>query len=114
MTAAAAATVFTVMFALGLAIDVRDLRWAWTRPWLVARRLLSVLVLVPIVGVAVAHALGLSLAAQVGVALMAISPGAPVALRRSLDAGSLSRLPRSCRSSSRCWRSCRCPSPSRH
>lgn len=88
MTAAAAATVFTVMLSLGLAIDVRDLRWAWARPWLVARGLISVLVLVPIVGVAVAHALGLTLAAQVGVALMAISPGAPVALRRSLDAGS--------------------------
>jgi BASS family bile acid:Na+ symporter len=88
MTAAAGVTVFTVMFALGLAIDVRDLRWAWSRPWLVARGLVSVLVVVPIVGVAVAHALDLSLEAQVGVALMAISPGAPVALRRSLDAGS--------------------------
>ena len=88
LTAVAAATIFTVMFALGLAIDMRDLRWAWARPWLVARGLVSVLVVVPIVGVAVARALGLSLAAQVGVALMAISPGAPVALRRSLDAGS--------------------------
>jgi BASS family bile acid:Na+ symporter len=88
MTAVAGATIFAVMFALGLAIDVRDLRWALARPWLVARGLVSVLVVVPIIGVALAHALGLSLAAQVGVALMAISPGAPVALRRSLDAGS--------------------------
>ncbi len=88
MTAVAGTTIFIVMFALGLAIDVRDLRWAWARPWLVARGLVSVLVVVPIIGIAVAHALGLSLAAQVGVALMAISPGAPVALRRSLDAGS--------------------------
>jgi BASS family bile acid:Na+ symporter len=88
MTAAAVVTVFTVMFALGLAIDTRDLRWAWERPWLVARGLISVLVVVPFLGVAVARTLGLSLEAQVGVALMAISPGAPVALRRSLDAGS--------------------------
>ena len=32
MTAVAGATIFIVMFALGLAIDVRDLRWAWSRP----------------------------------------------------------------------------------
>jgi BASS family bile acid:Na+ symporter len=86
-TGVAGAAIFVVMFSLGLAIDVRDLRWAWARPWLVARGLASVLILVPIAGVAVARAFGLALEAQVGVALMVISPGAPVALRRSLDAG---------------------------
>jgi len=87
VTGAIAATVFLVMLAVGLAIDLRDLRWAWSRPGLVARGLLSVLVLVPLAGVAIAGVLDLTLPAQVGVALMAASPGAPVALRRSLDAG---------------------------
>lgn len=83
----AVATVFTVMLAIGLAMDVRDLRWTLARPALVGRALLSVLVLVPAVAFAIAAWLGVSREASVGIALMAISPGAPVALRRSLDAG---------------------------
>lgn len=83
----AVATVFTVMFAIGVAMDVRDLRWALSRPALVIRSLLSVLVIVPVVAVLVSRWLDLSREAQVGIMLMAIAPGAPVALRRSLDAG---------------------------
>jgi BASS family bile acid:Na+ symporter len=81
------ATVFTVMLAIGLAMDVRDLKWAASRPGLVARSLLSVLVLVPISAVLIGRALGVAPEAEVGIALLAISPGAPVALRRSMDAG---------------------------
>jgi len=83
----AVATVFTVMFAIGLAMDVRDLRWAFARPLLLVLSLISVLVLVPIAALLLAQWFGLSREAQVGIALMAIAPGAPVALRRSLDAG---------------------------
>jgi BASS family bile acid:Na+ symporter len=83
----ATATVFAVMFAIGVAMEVRDLRWAASQPALVLRSLVSVLVIVPVVAIAIAQALGVSFEAQVGIALMAISPGAPVALRRSLDAG---------------------------
>jgi BASS family bile acid:Na+ symporter len=86
--AIATATVFMVMFSIGIAMDARGLRWALTQPSLVARSLLSVLVIVPIVAVAIAQGMGLSRESQIGIALMAISPGAPVALRRSLDAGS--------------------------
>jgi len=88
VTVFAGATLFTVMFALGLALEVADLRWAVARPGLVARALFSVFVAVPVVAVVVAHLLDLPLSAQVGIALMAISPGAPVALRRSIIAGS--------------------------
>ena len=83
----AAVTVFTVMFAIGVAMDVRDLRWALSQPLLVVRSVFSVLVIVPLAAVFIAHWFGLSREAQVGIALMGISPGAPVALRRSLDAG---------------------------
>src|SRR6187401_3587575 len=83
----AVATVFTVMFAIGVAMDVRDLRWALSQPALLARSLFSVFVVVPVVAVLIAVSLGLSPEAQIGIALMAIAPGAPVALRRSLDAG---------------------------
>jgi predicted Na+-dependent transporter len=87
VTLAAVATVFVVMFSLGLASEAGELRWALGRPGLVARALVTVLVIVPAAAVVVTRALGLPWAAQVGIVLMAVCPGAPVALRRSLDAG---------------------------
>lgn len=83
----AVATVFTVMFAIGIAMDLRDLRWALSHPALLVRSLFCVLVVVPVIAVAIAAVLDISREAQIGIALMAISPGAPVALRRSLAAG---------------------------
>ena len=44
-------------------------------------------VIVPIVGFATTFAFGLSLPEQVGVVLMVIAPGAPLALRRALGSG---------------------------
>ena len=87
MTVAAAATVFSVMFVVGLRIPFGEFRWVWEHPGLISRGLFSVLVAVPAVAIAVARALDLPRAADIGIVLMAISPGAPVALRRSLGAG---------------------------
>lgn len=84
---AAAATVFTVMFALGLGIVMGDFRWIAARPGLIAKSLFCVLVAVPAIALFVARSLHLPPAAEIGIVLMAISPGAPIALRRSLDAG---------------------------
>jgi predicted Na+-dependent transporter len=83
----ATTAVFLVMLAIGLGLALRETGWVWERPGLLARALVSVLVLVPLTGVAIARALSLPRWLEVGVALMAISPGAPVALRRSLGAG---------------------------
>jgi len=81
-------TVFTVMFGLGLGIVPGQLlRWTWQRPGLMARALFSVLIAVPALALVITRWLDLSRAAQIGIVLMAISPGAPVALRRSLGAG---------------------------
>lgn len=87
LTFVAAATLFTVMFDLGLAIVPSEFRWVVRRPGLVLKGLFSVLIAVPVLALVVAEAFGLSRAAEIGIVLMAISPGAPVALRRSLDAG---------------------------
>jgi BASS family bile acid:Na+ symporter len=84
----AAVTLLTVMFDLGLAIVPGESRWVVQRPSLVLKGLFSVLVAVPALAWIVARGLDLPRAAAIGVVLMAISPGAPVALRRSLDAGS--------------------------
>jgi BASS family bile acid:Na+ symporter len=87
LSAVAAATVFTVMFDLGLAVVPGEFRWVLAHPSLLLRGLFSVLVAVPALAWIVARALDLPRPAEIGILLMAISPGAPVALRRSLGAG---------------------------
>lgn len=87
LSAAAIATVFTVMFDLGLAIVPGEFRWVFKRPGLLLRALFSVLVAMPALAWLVARSLDLPRAAEVGIMLMAVAPGAPVALRRSLGAG---------------------------
>jgi len=87
LTFVAAATLFTVMFDLGLAIVPGEFRWVARHPTLVLRSLFSVLIVVPVLALVVSRAFDLPRAAEVGIVLMAISPGAPVALRRSLDSG---------------------------
>ncbi len=78
-------TVFSVMAAIGTTIapsvSIQHLR----SPALLIRGLINVLVIVPIVGFAATFAFGLSLPEQVGVVLMVIAPGAPLALRRALE-----------------------------
>ena len=80
-------TVFSVMAAIGTTIapsvSIQHLR----SPTLLIRGLINVLVIVPIVGFATTFAFGLSLPEQVGVVLMVIAPGAPLALRRALESG---------------------------
>ena len=80
-------TVFSVMTAIGTTItpsvSIRHLR----SPSLLVRGLISVLVIVPAIGFATTFAFGLTLPEQVGVVLMVIAPGAPLALRRALASG---------------------------
>jgi bile acid:Na+ symporter, BASS family len=85
--AVAAAAVFAIMFDLGLAIVPGEFRWVVRHPGLMAKALFAALVAVPALAWAVARALDLPRTAEVGIMLMAISPGAPVALRRALGAG---------------------------
>ncbi len=83
----ALATVCTVMFDVGLGIVPGEFLWLWRRPGLMLKALFAVLVAVPAVAMAVARLLDLPRAAEVGLLVMAIAPGAPVALQRSLSAG---------------------------
>ena len=84
---AAAATLFAVMFDLGMAIVAREFRWVAQRPGVMAKALFCVVLAVPAIAWLVCRALDLPRPAEVGIMLMAIAPGAPVALRRSLGAG---------------------------
>jgi len=87
LTALAAVTVFTVMFSVGLSIVPGELRWIWQKPAPMLRGLFCVLIAVPAIALLVTRALELPRLAEIGIVLMAISPGAPIALRRSLAAG---------------------------
>lgn len=87
LTACVAVTVFTVMLGVGLGIAPGDLRWIWRRPGPMARGLFAVLVAVPALALVITRSLGLPRLAEIGIVLMAISPGAPVALERALAAG---------------------------
>ncbi len=82
----AIATVFALMFDLGLAIVPGEFRWIAQRPMLMLKGLFAILIAVPVLALVVTRAFDLPRPAEVGIVLMAISPGAPVALRRSLAA----------------------------
>jgi predicted Na+-dependent transporter len=83
----ATATVFAVMFALGLMLGREQIAAALERRVVLAAVVFAVLVPVPALAVLVLKVFGLKGAVAVGIVLMAISPGAPVALRRALEAG---------------------------
>jgi predicted Na+-dependent transporter len=82
-----AATVFAVMFSLGLMLGREQLAAAMQRRGILAAALFAVIVPVPATAVLAVKLFGLTGAVAGGILLMAISPGAPVALRRALEAG---------------------------
>jgi BASS family bile acid:Na+ symporter len=87
LTLVAAGAVFVVMFDLGLGIVSREFRWVLNSPGLLLRGLFAVLVAVPVLALLIVRVFDLPRGVEIGIVLMAISPGAPVALRRSLGAG---------------------------
>jgi BASS family bile acid:Na+ symporter len=82
-----AGTVFTVMLSLGLMLGREQIAAALQRRVVIAALLFGVIVPVPVIAVLLVKAAGITGAVAAGIVLMAISPGAPVALRRAIDAG---------------------------
>jgi len=80
-------TVFSVMTSIGTAIAPSVCLEYIRSPYLLIRALINVLVIVPAIGIAASFAFGLSLPEKVGITLMVIAPGAPLALRRALGSG---------------------------
>ena len=83
----ALAAVFVSMFGLGLRLNPQRLTQEMPKFSLVARALVVALVAVPILAVLLGESLHLGHAAYLGLLLVGISPGAPLALRRSHDSG---------------------------
>lgn len=80
-------TIFAVMFALGLMLGREQIAAAMQRRVVLVAVVFAVVVPVPMLAVLGAKLFALKGPVAVGIILMAISPGAPVALRRALDAG---------------------------
>jgi len=83
----ATVAVFAVMFAIGLMLGREQIAAALERRVVLAAVAFAVVVPVPMLAVLGAKLFALKGPVAVGIILMAISPGAPVALRRALDAG---------------------------
>lgn len=80
-------TLWAVMFHAGLSIVPEELAWVGKHPGQIMKGLFAVLVVVPVLALAVIRHFELNRAVEIGIVLMSISPGAPVALRRSIGAG---------------------------
>ena len=79
-------TLFATMLALGLSLRVGGLRTWWCRPAVPLRALLGSTVLVPLLGLLLLQtpwSWSLAKPARTAIALMALSPSAPLALRKA-------------------------------
>ena len=83
----ATVTVFTVMLALGLDLGREQLAALRSRLGVLVSVILAVVIVVPVLAVLGLLVFGVRGPVAVGIVLMTISPGAPVALRRAIDAG---------------------------
>ena len=84
----ATATVFAVMFSIGLMLGREQIAAAMQRRVVLLAVIFAVVVPVPLLAVLSLKVFGVTGPIAVGIVLMSISPGAPIALRRALDAGS--------------------------
>ena len=80
-------TVFSVMASIGTTITPSECFRHIRAPFALLLGIATSLVIVPAIGIAASLAFGLPLAEEVGITLMAIAPGAPLALRRALGSG---------------------------
>lgn len=80
-------TIFTLMFAIGFNLAIKDLISLWRRPALLLRSLLAVIVLVPLAVLLLLRMFELPTAVATGLAVLAAAPGAPLMWKRSQMAG---------------------------
>ncbi|HEX5051179.1 MAG TPA: hypothetical protein VFZ65_05370 [Planctomycetota bacterium] len=92
LTLAATVTVFVVMLSLGLLLGRESFAAGMQRRLLLVAIAFAVAVPLPVLAVLYVFALGLRGPAAAGIVLMAIAPGAPVALRRAIEVGGTAKF----------------------
>jgi BASS family bile acid:Na+ symporter len=83
----AASAIFSVMLSLGLLLGREQIAAALQRRIVLCAIVFAVVVPVPVLAISFIKLFGLTGPVAAGIVLMSISPGAPVALRRSIEAG---------------------------
>ena len=91
-TALAATAIFTVMLSLGLLLGPEQVAAALRRRAVLAAIILGVVVPIPALAVGLVTLMGIEGPIRLGIVLMSVSPGAPLALRRAIDAGGHARF----------------------
>ena len=81
------AAVFAVMFSLGLMMGREQITAARQRGGVLGMALFAALLPVPLLAVLLVKLAGITGVVAAGILLMAISPGAPIAIRRAIEAG---------------------------
>jgi len=85
-------TIFVLMLSIGLSQGFANIAFLWRRPGLLARCLFAAFVLVPIAAMVINQIVPMSFPVRMGLAMMAICPGAPMIYRKSLKGRALPAL----------------------
>lgn len=80
-------SVFFTVVGFGLASSLEDLLFLFRRPWLLARSLLAMFIIVPVFAVAVTELFNLHSAVEIAVVALALSPIPPLLPLRAFKAG---------------------------
>lgn len=84
--------IFSLMFATGLNLSVSEFFVVWRRPWALARALVAIVVLFPLMTFVVLRLWSLPAAVATGFAVLAAAPGPPLLVKRSEMAGGSSAI----------------------
>ena len=82
--------IFSLMFSVGLSLSVQHLLSVWRRPAVLARALLAIVILFPLMTFVLLRLLSLPPAVATGFAVLAAAPGPPLLVKRSEMAGASS------------------------
>lgn len=82
-----APTLLSLMLSLGLSLTFAQIAFLWTKTRLLVKSILSVVILVPIVGILAALLLPVGSALRVVILAMAAAPGAPLTTKRVVMSG---------------------------
>jgi BASS family bile acid:Na+ symporter len=85
-------TLFILMLSIGLSQGVANIIYLWRRPNLLARCLLASFVVVPLAAMLINQVIPMSFPVKIGLATMAICPGAPMIYRKLLKGRALPYL----------------------
>ena len=76
-----------LLFATGMSVTVKEITWLWRRPVLLAKSVLAMYVVAPVVAVLMARTLDLPRPTEVALVILAICAGAPLLPRKLIKLG---------------------------